>query len=184
MMPYARPNPMILGVDPGLTGALAWLDAESGRLVDVADMPVHLLPRGGKTKKELDIAQLVDILTARRPSHAFIEQVNSMPGQGVSGVFVFGKVYGAILGVVTALAIPLTPVPPATWKRQMGVTKSKDGCRARASQLLPEAAYQWPLKGHDGRAEAALIAVYGVRQLHAPSGPHPLDVPLIPSTSM
>jgi hypothetical protein len=49
----------------------------------------------------------------------------------------------------------------------MGVTKSKDGCRARASQLLPEAADQWPLRRHDGRAEAALIALYGARQLLA-----------------
>jgi crossover junction endodeoxyribonuclease RuvC len=92
-----------------------------------------------------------------------------MPGQGVSGVFAFGKAYGIILGVIAGHSIPLTLVPPVRWKRQMGVTKSKDGCRARASQLLPAAAHQWPLRKHDGRAEAALIALYGARQLQGPA---------------
>jgi hypothetical protein len=45
------------------------------------------------------------------------------------------------------------------------VPKAKDAARARASQLLPQAAHQWPLKKHDGRAESALIALYGARQL-------------------
>jgi hypothetical protein len=56
----------------------------------------------------------------------------------------------------------------------MGVTKSKDGCRARASQLLPAAAHQRPLRRHDGRAEAALIALFGAQQLLAPA-PVPAD---------
>jgi hypothetical protein len=47
----------------------------------------------------------------------------------------------------------------------MGVSRSNDGCRARASQLLPGSADQWRLRRHDGRAEAALIALYGLRQL-------------------
>jgi hypothetical protein len=45
------------------------------------------------------------------------------------------------------------------------VPAEKDGARARASQLLPQHAGHWPLKKHDGRAEAALIALYGWRQL-------------------
>jgi hypothetical protein len=34
--------------------------------------------------------------------------------------------------------------------------------------LLPQAAHQWPLRKHDGRAEAALLALYGARQLQGP----------------
>jgi hypothetical protein len=45
------------------------------------------------------------------------------------------------------------------------VPKAKDGARARASQLLPAGVQLWPLVKHDGRAEAALLALYGVRQL-------------------
>ena len=54
---------------------------------------------------------------------------------------------------------------PRRWKRALHVPKAKDAARARASQLLPEAAHQWRLRKHDGRAEAALLALYGARQL-------------------
>ena len=126
-------------------------------------MPVFLLSRGGKTKRELDMHGLVAILRNWVISHAFVEQVASMPGQGVSSVFAFGQAYGAMLGVLAATGIPFTKVPPARWKRTLGVPAAKDGARARASELLPESAPLWRLVKHDGRAEAALIGLYGYR---------------------
>jgi crossover junction endodeoxyribonuclease RuvC len=162
---------MIAAIDPGLSGALAFLDPAMPSTVETVDIPTHLLVRGGKNKRELDIVQLISIFAVRRLTHCFIEQVGAMPKQGVSSVFAFGKAFGIVLGIVAARSIPVTlvpPAPPARWKRVMQVTKSKDGCRARASQLLPEAAHQWPLRKHDGRAEAALIALYGARQLQGP----------------
>lgn len=159
----------LAGIDVGLGGAIFFLQpgATTGEAVD---LPVHLLTRGGKNKRELDIAGLAGIFAARRPQHVFVEQVGAMPGQGVSSMFAFGKCFGVILGVLAALQIPVSLVPPATWKRTLGVPKAKDAARARASQLMPAAARQWPLKKHDGRAEAALLALYGARQLHA----HPI----------
>jgi crossover junction endodeoxyribonuclease RuvC len=155
----------IVGIDVGLGGALFFL-ALDGTTGEAIDLPVHLLERGGRKKRELDIAGLVKILAMRRPGHAFVEQVGAMPGQGVSSMFAFGKCYGAILAALTTLHIPLSLVPAARWKRALGVPKSKDAARARASQLLPVAAWQWPLRKHDGRAEACLIALYGARQLN------------------
>jgi crossover junction endodeoxyribonuclease RuvC len=155
---------MIVGIDPGLSGAMFFM-VPGDSTGEAIDLPVHVLTRGGKQKRELDIVQLIQILALRRLTHAFAEQVGAMPGQGVSSTFAFGKTFGIILGVIAARSIPLTLVPPVRWKRAMGVTKSKDGCRARASQLLPEAAHQWPLRRHDGRAEAALIALYGAGQM-------------------
>jgi crossover junction endodeoxyribonuclease RuvC len=155
---------MIVGIDPGLSGAMFFMDT-GGSTGEAVDLPVHVLTRGGKAKRELDVVQLINMISLRPVTHAFVEQIGAMPGQGVSSTFAFGKTFGVILGVLAARAVPLTLVPPVRWKRVMGVTKSKDGCRARASQLLPGAAYQWPLRRHDGRAEAALIALYGARQL-------------------
>jgi len=157
---------MIVGIDPGLSGALFFIDPARPSTGEAVDLPVHLLMRGGKKKREVDVSGLIEILAGRRLEHVFLEQVSAMPGQGVSSVFAFGKTYGVILGVVAAHAIPLTLVAPAVWKRALGVPKAKDGARARASQLLPEAAAQWRLKKHDGRAEAALIALYGARQIN------------------
>ena len=156
---------MIAGIDPGLSGALFFMDPDNPANGEAADLPVHLLIRGGKKKRELDTAGLIGILTPHRLDHVLLEQVNAMPGQGVSGVFAFGKCYGVILGIVAARSIPLTLVTPTVWKRALGVPKAKDGARARASQLLPGAAHQWSLKKHDGRAEACLLALYGLRIL-------------------
>jgi crossover junction endodeoxyribonuclease RuvC len=159
---------MIAGIDPGLAGALFFIDAERPSTGEAIDLPIHVLTRGGKKKRELDIAGLVGILTAHQINHAFVEQVGAMPGQGISSTFSFGKTFGIILGVVAALNITLTLVPPVRWKRELHVLKDKDAARARASQLLPEAAYQWRFKKDHGRGEAALLALYGLRLSGAP----------------
>ena len=158
---------IIAGIDPGLSGALAMMDARTGEL-RVFDMPTFSLSRGGKSKREIDVIGLANLIAAdRHPGHAFIEQVGAMPGQGVSGVFAFGKAYGIIIGVLAARGVPMTFVNPRVWKKALGVPAAKDGARARASQLMPASAGFWPLVKHDGRAEAALIALWGIRTLDA-----------------
>jgi crossover junction endodeoxyribonuclease RuvC len=156
---------IVAGIDLGLSGAVALIDAASGAVVDIADMPTLALARGGKHKREIDAHSLARLIGDRRPSHVYIEMVGAMPGQGVSSVFAFGKSFGVVIGVLAALAVPMTLVSPVTWKRALGVPAAKDAARYRASQLLPAAAHHWPLVKHDGRAEAALIALYGLRQL-------------------
>jgi len=161
---------MIVGIDPGLSGALFFLDPNHLSAGEAVDLPVHLLMRGGKKKREVDVSGLIEILAGRRLEHAFLEQVSAMPGQGVSSVFAFGKAYGVILGAIAAHSIPLTLVAPIVWKRALAVPKAKDGARARASQLLPDAAHQWPRVHHHSRAEAALLALYGARKLNGAAG--------------
>jgi crossover junction endodeoxyribonuclease RuvC len=156
---------IVAGIDPGLSGAVAFLDAESGILIDVLDVPTLALSRGGKAKRELDAHSLAAALGRNRIGHVFVEQVGAMPGQGVSSVFSFGKSFGIVIGILAARGVPMTFVAPTGWKRALGVPAAKDGARARASQLLPAAAHHWPLVKHDGRAEAALIGYYGLRQV-------------------
>lgn len=154
---------IIAGIDPGLSGAVFMMDAEGDVMGTYFDIPVHELRRGGKTKRSLDAHGLAAFLRDFRIGHAFVEDVNAMPGQGVSSVFAFGMSKGIIIGVLAALGVPMTLVSPQKWKKALGVPAAKDGARARASQLLPSCAGQWPLAKHDGRAEAALIALYGIR---------------------
>jgi crossover junction endodeoxyribonuclease RuvC len=156
---------IIAGIDPGLSGAVAFLDATTGTVLDIADMPTLALARGGKSKRELDAHSLARLIGDRPIGHAFVEAVGAMPGQGVSSVFSFGKSFGVVIGVLAALEVPMTFVAPATWKRALGVPAAKDGARARASQLLPAAAHHWTRVRDDGRAEAALIGHYGLRSL-------------------
>jgi len=158
---------ILLGVDPGLLGALAFMEAGSGSLSAVYDVPTLSLSRGGKNKREIDVHQLSQIIASHLPvGHAFVEQVGAMPGQGVSSVFAFGKSYGIVIGILATLAVPMTFVSPVKWKKALGVTAAKDSSRARASQLLPDAAHQWRRVKDADRAEAALIAVWGHKMLN------------------
>lgn len=154
---------MILGIDPGLSGALAYIDGGSVR---VYDMPTLTLSRGGKTKREPDLAELARIICdiEKKPAVAYVEQVASMPGQGVSSVFAFGKTYGGILGVLACAGIRTELVPPATWKRwhKIAAGSGKDASRAKAKNLYPQHAGLFARAKDDGRADATLIAAYGV----------------------
>lgn len=156
----------ILGIDPGLSGAIA-LYVPNGDILYVADIPTHELRRNGKLRREPDIQAICDIVAdcAVRPYlKVYIEHVSAMPGESPVGAFTFGKVVGLLTGICAANKLVIERVTPSVWKRAMAVPADKDGARARASQLLPKHSHQWPLKKHDGRAEAALIALFGSQQ--------------------
>lgn len=158
---------LILGVDPGLSGALA-LVSDRG-LERVEDMPTLALSRGGKARREPDLVQLGAMVggwAALGIDAAYVEQVGAMPGQGVSSMFAFGKVYGAILGVLAANCIPTHHVVPGTWKKAVGIKPGagKDASRAKALQLWPAQGALFARVKDDGRAEASLIGLYGLRK--------------------
>jgi crossover junction endodeoxyribonuclease RuvC len=159
----AVPPAAVLGIDPGFSGAMAWLDL--GGDLHVEDMPTLAVERNGKTKRDMDLAVLVDLVERHRPAFAVVERVGAMPGQGVSSMFAFGKGFGSILGVLAALRVPVELVTPAIWKRTLAVPPGKDGARLRASQLLPAHGGNWRRAKDDGRAEASMLAWYGLAYL-------------------
>lgn len=148
----------ILGIDPGLSGGLALL--HGGAIIQAAAMPVVKVAGKG----EIDLARLGAILRDWAPSHAWVEQQQSMPRQGVASSFRTGQNYGTLLGFLQASGVPVAVVRPAVWKRAMGVPSDKAAAVAIASRLLPSSSHWWPRRGDDGIAEAALLAVYGSRQ--------------------
>lgn len=157
---------IFVGIDPGLSGAIARLDSASGE-VRIEDVPTFEIKRNGKAKREIDchsLARIVDDMTKEPGTRIVIELVSSMPGQGVSSVFAFGKAFGVLIGVSAATFCPIDFVSPAKWKREVGVTASKDGSRAKASMLFPRYSELWRRAKDDGRAEALLIALYASRQ--------------------
>ena len=155
---------IILGVDPGKTGALAVVQVEKkqGVVLAVLDTPTHAISKG---KTEVDAVQIANWIENKRSNfgidHAYVERVSSRPGQGVVSVFDFGKSYGAVMGVLAAIKMPTTFITPAEWKRNLRVPSDKKASRGRASQLMPSSSTYWPLVKHDGRAEAAMIGLYG-----------------------
>lgn len=159
---------LILGCDVGLSGALAFYDTEAGS-IEVHDMPVHNLARNGKAKREIDaygLARLIDGRKGEAITAAYVERVGSMPGQGVSSCFSFGKSAGIIIGVLAANFIPIIEVAPVTWKRGIGLQSGcgKDAARALASRMFPRSSSFFARVKDDGRAESVLIALYGSRE--------------------
>lgn len=164
---------IIVGIDPGITGAVAAISTAGG-FPHVYDTPVEQQKKaGGNKKTEYLPTQMADVLRNCYKSfdgphlrvadvHVFIEQVSAMPGQGVTSMFSFGKGFGLWLGIVAALQMPYTLVTPQRWKRElMAGIKDKDAARGRAQQLFPRIADQLSRKRDIGRADALLIAEYG-----------------------
>jgi crossover junction endodeoxyribonuclease RuvC len=108
------------------------------------------------------VPELVQIIKDFDPTDAFVEKVFAMAGQGVTSVFSFGRSLGVVEGVLTTMKIKTTLITPQTWQKRMAVTGGKDGSRARAMELFPEQAQMFKRVKDDGRADAALIAAFGV----------------------
>ena len=164
---------VILGVDPGLAGALAFLDPENSTM-RIFDMPTFTYTTT-KERNKVDPYAIAREMTAQPLSHAYIEEVNASPQMGVVSAFSFGEGKGILLGAAAALNIPVTLVKPTNWKKILRVPADKRASVQRATQLLPHVGqlFKGPRGGvFDGRAEAALIALFGAMELgRAPTSP-------------
>jgi crossover junction endodeoxyribonuclease RuvC len=150
----------ILGIDPGKTGALALLQPDG--LLMIEDVPVFKI--GSKTTVDhYALARVIDNWSPLKPV-VWLEQVGTRPGEGSVGAFDFGRTYGILLGVCAAHFLTVNLVTPASWKVAMKVKGDKDESRAAACTMFPRQSVLFARKKDDGRAEAALIAAYGVRQ--------------------
>lgn len=160
----------IVGVDPGLKGAIVKLDPDT-HVMEIFPMPIMTIQKT-KTKTYVDQFQLGTILCDNSILRLYLEEVNARPDEGVVSSFTFGQAFGTVIGAVGALEIPLTLVRPAVWKQTLKVPADKDAARYRASQLFPQCAKAWKQKNQDGIAEAALIAFYGMCELNYPVRKH------------
>ena len=152
----------ILGVDPGLTGAVALWD-DSLDALEVRDAPTVEIKVGRSKNRTVYLKSAYkDIIKTLEPDLAIVEEVNGIKGQSASASFNFGRGLGLLEGILIAFDVPIHPVSPIAWQRALRVPAGKDGSRLRATQLYPAYSHLFSLKKHHGRAEAALIARYPV----------------------
>ena len=146
---------MIIGIDPGFTGAIAFL--RKNDLV-IYDLPIRMI----KGKRQIDENELHKILKAYLYSnnikYAVLEDVWVMPNQGIvsSGRFMYNA--GILLGALAAYDVTIIKTKPGVWKSALGLSKDKKKSLALAKKLFPAYKDYFRLMKHDGRAEAALIA--------------------------
>ena len=149
----------IIGIDPGLSGAIAIL--ENNKVLNIFEIPV--MSEGKKNKRQLNSAQLVKLLkdniSKNEEASVVVEQVNAMPGQGVTSMFNFGQTFGAIKGICAALKLPIFFVRPSKWKKHFElINSSKDSSRTKAIEMYPKLSNQLSKKKDVNKSDAILIA--------------------------
>jgi hypothetical protein len=163
-MDAERTMSVTIAIDPGLTGAIALIDSY-GILLEVHDMPVLAGDVSAQMLAVMFMAEVHDgaKLDANTYGCAVIEDVHSMPKQGVASSFKFGRGKGVIEGFFASAGLPLQYVGPSRWKKDLGLSANKEESRQRALELWPEHAPRFVLKKHEGRAEAALLGYWWVK---------------------
>lgn len=149
------------GIDPGVTGALAFL-SEGGQILYAEQFST--LPYN-KSRRQIDCAQLARRLSALREpgveSVVTVEEVHAFPKQGVSSTFTFGMTFGQILGVIETLGLRYQLAHPRRWQKFLYA-----GMNGEPKKLSILAAHRlWPAlsTNRDGLTDALLIAEYGRR---------------------
>jgi crossover junction endodeoxyribonuclease RuvC len=148
---------MILGIDPGASGALVLLNVD-GTPIEWMRMPTMIVGRSTR----VNAAALARFLDDYHIKTAYLENVHSMPKQGVASSFNFGHACGVIEGVLGALVIPVRLVTPQKWKRAAGlIGADKDASRVKAIQVWPFWSELDKIGEGQAYADAALIARFG-----------------------
>lgn len=136
-----------LGIDPGKKGAMAVLDSETGR-VTVADMP-------GTTPELHDAIAGLPIIKG-----CILEKLFVGPVMGRATIATMFADFGTLRGALFWRDIPFREERPSKWKPALGLSKDKNASRQMAMQVFPDDADLFKRVKDDGRAEAALLAMY------------------------
>lgn len=153
----------IVGIDPGISGALAVYDTAAAS--DVIDLPTI----GEGPSEMLDAKIILRQILVWCPDLIVIERAMAMPRQkdgeahsmGAASAFKFGKGFGQIIGAVQVSGTPWIMVMPGVWKKFFRLSKDKEIARQLALQKFPDLHEKMRFKYQHQRAEALLIAMYG-----------------------
>jgi hypothetical protein len=171
-----------IGIDPGLTGAIAALAIQTTNTSNVLpgslkvwDMPLV----AHKKKSTVDGMGVAEIFRKIGPHCALYEDVSAMVyvdasgnrrGQGSASSFAFGKSLGIVIGVGQALNVPMRSVHASIWKSLLGLSASKLASLELAKATFAQHTQYFERKKDDGRAEAALLAYFAATRLGGLSG--------------
>jgi hypothetical protein len=153
-------NLVIVAIDPGLTGAVAFYMPSQPAGIAVYDMPVM--------GSEVNPNALRALIKSHYATHAIIERVGPMPRDGVMQAWRFSATFAVAKTVVALIGLPITLVPASAWKKAMKVQGGpigKEQCRTMVIQRFPGQAADFARKKDAGRAEAALLAIYAASLL-------------------
>lgn len=154
----------VIGIDPGKKGAIVLYSRDGVGRVEPHKMPV----KDGEINL-YGIDKIINPVLAISECFAFIEDVHSMPGQGVASMFSFGYSTGALHGILSYCNIPIYKVSPQRWKKVIlqGLGTDKAAAIEYCKREYPEISLiptgcRVP---SDGICDAICIAEYGWKKL-------------------
>jgi crossover junction endodeoxyribonuclease RuvC len=130
------PERVVMGVDPGVTGGLAFVSASR---IEAFDIPV--------VAGEVDVDELVRVIQRFTPTLAVVEKAGAMPKQWVASTFKYGVAYGALRAALVACNVPTHLVAASKWKRFYGLDSDKEKARAMAVRMWPR---MRPVRAQEG----------------------------------
>jgi len=158
---------LVLGVDPGLNGAAGIVDMPADPLLPPTIVAVIDLPTSGEsTKRRIHVGEFFGWLKTHAPERGFIERAQSMPQQGVASTFRYGRAVGHLEASCLCAGIKMRELETRAWKKHFGLDSDKEKSRALVQSLYPDSKLFERVMDHQ-RAEAVLIACYGVHALRA-----------------
>jgi hypothetical protein len=137
------------------------------------------MPMSGTELRVRELAlELVAALDERRCGHIWIERQAPYAGGarhiGASSAFAIGQRFMALKAIAACYGWPSEIVSPGRWKKHFGILADKRLALDCAGRLMPDDVGRWTVRrGHCtraqaiGRAEASLIALYGLRSVRA-----------------
>lgn len=161
-------NPLFVGIDPGLDGAVCFLreDEVSCELTPTIKKEVGSSKRLYNTKEMVDLLLYSNGFHRPRITLVALEKGSARPGQGTVSMFRFGFGCGLFEGILAALRLPYILVHPKTWQKEICGGLSGD-TKARAIQaagmMLPQLSLRKSdrsTKPHTGKADSACLALY------------------------
>ena len=145
---------LIIGIDPGKKGGIAWI-TDNG-------IAVEAMPDTSLDLWELieDIVSDIQIIYRQSECMAYLEQVHSSPQMGVKSAFTFGNGFGHLEMALTAANVPFQRIRPQDWQKTLGCMSkgNKNVTKQRAQELFPS------IKMTHKIADACLIAEFGRRK--------------------
>lgn len=147
-----------IGLDPGKKGAMAIMGYSN---TTGERYMMKIIP--------FDPQEYIKTLKQFNGATVCIEQVHSLPREGVKSVWSFGQTYGWLLGVLDAVGLSYQTVPPNLWKKDFSLlrTEKKQSIEV-CKRLFPGVELRRTDKcrtDDDNMADAALICEYARRHM-------------------
>lgn len=170
-----------IGIDIGLTGAIAAIDAAGhSRVFDLATVSSDA---GNRLDGRALILALRELCPHPHPGIVIAEDIRPRPddskghGNTMHSQGSLMRSRGIVECACDIARLPIIWVQPATWKKRFGLLKKdKDESRQVALRLMPARKADLARKKDHNRAEALLLARYGISLGEADQRPRGDDI--------